>query len=224
MRGAWLMLLGASLGCGTASPSALGDAPLGAQQLPAASLRRLSVAELSAAATTLTGADVDLASRLPPDARQHDFSRNLAQALSIKLKRLLDPADPAFGRIEIGHVDGIAYRLYERFFGRRPNMASGVQIDNLIAGAIGELPGGFSKRFVLAEWHLVVDEWQLRTGRPIAMSAGWDGARGSAGVSASVTIPRTRNASIHSRGRIPALHTPNGVSSAAPIDTRSDRR
>ena len=91
------------------------------------------------------------------------FSPNLAHALRLKLERLLDSKDAAATRIEVAHVDGIAYRLYEQVFGNRPNMASNVQIDNALAKAAAELgETRFSQRFLRNEWRFVVDAWQLR--------------------------------------------------------------
>ena len=49
--------------------------------LLAPALRRLSAVELEAAASAVVGAPVALSAALPPDARQADFSRNLAQTL-----------------------------------------------------------------------------------------------------------------------------------------------
>jgi hypothetical protein len=63
-----------------------------AQQLLAPSIRRLSVAELSAAASTLIGIEIDLAPLLPPDARQNDFSRSLTQSVDATTLKQLDDA------------------------------------------------------------------------------------------------------------------------------------
>jgi hypothetical protein len=92
------------------------------------------------------------------------FSRRLALALEIKLKRLLDQDPAALARVTVAHVDGIGYRLHELFFRTKPNVASAAQIESALTGAakgLGE--ERFSRRFLLAEWQTVVDAWQLNS-------------------------------------------------------------
>jgi len=61
------------------------------EQSLATGLRRLSTAELEASATTLLGINTGLAAALPPDARQSDYSRNVAQSVdSLLLGQLFD--------------------------------------------------------------------------------------------------------------------------------------
>ena len=92
------------------------------------------------------------------------FSRRLALALEIKLKRLLDQDPAALARVTVAHVDGIGYRLYELFLRARPNIASAAQIESALLCAAKELgEERFSRRFLLAEWQTVVDAWQLRS-------------------------------------------------------------
>jgi hypothetical protein len=75
-------------GCGTAAPEANGEAPEHSLQ---AAVRRLSTAELEASGQTLLGSGVALAAALPPDARQSDYSRNVAQSVdSLLLGQLFD--------------------------------------------------------------------------------------------------------------------------------------
>ncbi len=91
------------------------------------------------------------------------FSKTLAQALRLKLGRLVDPESGTAGRITIGYVDGIGHRLYEEAFGRKPNIAPRAQVEAALrqaADALGETR--FSPRFLWNEWRHVVDAWQLR--------------------------------------------------------------
>jgi len=75
--------------CGSASEDT--HAPPAAQTLLAPALRRLSVAELELAAGNVLGAPIALRDSLPPDARQADFSRNIAQSVdSLTLRQLYD--------------------------------------------------------------------------------------------------------------------------------------
>lgn len=77
------------VGCST--PAATSDGTgIEAQHLLAPSVRRMSVAELGAAASALVGSDVDWTTELPPDARQNDFSRSLSQAVDPSTLRQLD--------------------------------------------------------------------------------------------------------------------------------------
>lgn len=87
---ALVLVLGACSSASTEPPEDEGP-PVGtAQQLLAPSVRRLSVAELSAAASALVGFEIDLAPGLPPDARQGDFSRSLTQSVDATTLKQLD--------------------------------------------------------------------------------------------------------------------------------------
>jgi superfamily I DNA/RNA helicase len=92
------------------------------------------------------------------------FSRRLALALEIKLRRLLDQDPAALARVTVAHVDGIGYRLHELFFRTKPNVASAAQVESALTAAAKELgEERFSRRFLLAEWQTVVDAWQLKS-------------------------------------------------------------
>src|SRR4051794_37174356 len=83
-------LLALSMSCaGNAEPPTTQSGP--PEQSIAPALRRLSTAELEASATTLLGINTGLAAALPPDARQSDYSRNIAQSVdSLLLGQLFD--------------------------------------------------------------------------------------------------------------------------------------
>ncbi len=92
------------------------------------------------------------------------FSKPLAQALKVKLGRLIEPAEPAAARITVGYVDWIAHQLHEAALGAIPNIASASQVDAALNSAAQELKETrFSHRFLLTEWRQVVDAWQLRS-------------------------------------------------------------
>ena len=89
------------LGCGNVEPatSAGGSAPVHSLE-PA--LRRLSTAEIEATAQRLTGTASNLTQVLPPDARQSDYSRNVAQSVdSLLLGQLFDESRSATGRLDL---------------------------------------------------------------------------------------------------------------------------
>ena len=91
------------------------------------------------------------------------FSDTLASALLGKL-RVLISGEPRLGeRIEVHTTSSIARRLYERNFGT-PSLATSHDIEDLVAGSATELGvTRFTQQFLVAEWNLVVDEWQLDT-------------------------------------------------------------
>lgn len=89
--GALVLMLGACSSSSSHTPPEAEGPPIpAAQQLLAPSVRRLSVAELSAAASVLVGFEIDLAPGLPPDARQADFSRSLTQSVDATTLKQLD--------------------------------------------------------------------------------------------------------------------------------------
>lgn len=91
------------------------------------------------------------------------FSKPLAHALRLKLRRLADADSAAAKRITVGYLDGVGHGLYEQAFGRKPNIASAAQVEAALRQAAKEAEQTrFSARFLLNEWRHVVDAWQLR--------------------------------------------------------------
>ena len=85
------------------------------------------------------------------------FSKPLANALAIKLDRLL--AGKARSRIDVAPLSEIAYGLYKKTFDQ-PTLASISQITHLLTEAAGD---AFAPSFLLEEWQTVVDAWQLES-------------------------------------------------------------
>jgi len=98
-----------------------------------------------------------------PDARVllTTFSEPLANALRVKLARLISN-EPRIGeRLEVHAIDAVGERLYASRFGA-PMLSSPEVIRRLLAEAANEVEGhGFSERFLLGEWADVIDAWQL---------------------------------------------------------------
>lgn len=145
----WLLtfILGACSSSTSSTPphESAGPPIAAAQQLLAPSVRRLSVAELSAAASELVQGDVDLASALPPDARQNDFSRSLTQSVdATTLKQLDDAARAIAAKLPLPpNVDGneLVKTLASRAFRRAPSDAEVADLKALFdAGANGATP------------------------------------------------------------------------------------
>ncbi len=89
------------------------------------------------------------------------FSDTLANALRVKLRRLVS-GEPRMGeRIEVHSLNAIARRLYERNVGA-VKLASRDEIRAILRSAVDAEGGSrFTPTFLLAEWEQVVDAWQL---------------------------------------------------------------
>ena len=100
-----------------------------------------------------------------PDARVllATFSEPLANALRVKLRRLIGNQPNIGERLEVHSMGGICQRLYQSNFGA-PNLATDDQVRELLARAAAEVEGHkFSPHFLWTEWNRVVDAWQLET-------------------------------------------------------------
>ena len=103
--------------------------------------------------------------RKHPDARVllTTFSKTLANALRIRLKRLISNEPKLAERLEVHALNEVGRRLYELNFGR-PNIASPYDIKTILAAASREVHSHkFSLHFLVAEWEQVVDPWQIQT-------------------------------------------------------------
>jgi mRNA-degrading endonuclease RelE of RelBE toxin-antitoxin system len=103
-------------------------------------------------------------------ARQHPtatillttLSESLANALKIKVDRLIGNEPNLRNRIHIRSIRELAYVLYTRQHGQ-PQMATEQDIRQLLTAqsAIDQNP--FTESFLLTEWRDVVDAWQITT-------------------------------------------------------------
>lgn len=103
--------------------------------------------------------------RTNPEARVllATFSNALANALNIKLKRLINNEPRIAEQIEVYALDTIGRRLYELNIGSA-HIASKEDIQQIIMEVVGELnEQSFSVKFLFTEWEEVVDAWQLKT-------------------------------------------------------------
>ena len=91
------------------------------------------------------------------------FSDPLAQALHLRLRRLIG-SQPRLGeRIEVHSLDAIALRLYQLHF-EKPQIATGSQIGAAMATAATSVPGHkHNLNFLMSEWTNVVDAWCLES-------------------------------------------------------------
>lgn len=103
--------------------------------------------------------------RSNPDARVllTTFSDTLANALRVKLRRLISNEPRLAERLEVHAIDGIGERLYEMHIAR-PMIATREHVRQLLTDANGKKGSQrFAPRFLLGEWEDVVDAWQLHT-------------------------------------------------------------
>jgi superfamily I DNA/RNA helicase len=89
------------------------------------------------------------------------FSEALAQALRVKLRRLISNQPMLAERIDVEAMAQVGQRLYERNLGQ-VQVAAPEQIRAFIAGASkSHADHNFSQRFLIDEWEQVVDAWQV---------------------------------------------------------------
>ncbi len=91
------------------------------------------------------------------------FSDTLANALRTKLVRLIS-SEPRLGeRLEVHALNAIGQRLFGLTYGH-PKIATRDEISTLLAEAAEEVDEHrFSLLFLMTEWELVVDAWQLKS-------------------------------------------------------------
>ncbi|MBM3495555.1 MAG: hypothetical protein FJX72_14720, partial [Armatimonadetes bacterium] len=120
-----------------------------------------------------------------PDARVllTTFSEPLANALQVKLAKLLAGEPRTAERIEVCALDAVCDRLAGRVFGPL-RVASREQIEAALEDAARESAGlRFSAGFLRSEWNEVVDAWQLTT---------WDAYRDVARLGRKTRLPESR--------------------------------
>ena len=91
------------------------------------------------------------------------FSDALANMLRIKLRRLAGHQPRVLEHIEVDALDTVGMRLYARLFGP-PRIADESVLEMMLSQVSGQFPGHrFSHRFLLSEWHNVIDAWQIES-------------------------------------------------------------
>lgn len=113
------------------------------------------------------------------------FSDTLANALRVKLRRLIGN-EPRLGeRIDVYAMDAIGDRLYGQAFGPL-HVASREEQRDLVQAAATAHPGhGFSASFLWSEWENVVDGWQLTS---------WEAYRDVQRLGRKTRLPESRRA------------------------------
>ncbi len=91
------------------------------------------------------------------------FSDILANALSVKLRRLTANEPRLADRVEVHSLSSVGRRLYKAHFGE-PRVAKPEDIAELLAEASRSAASNkFSQKFLAAEWEFIVDAWQVNS-------------------------------------------------------------
>ena len=123
--------------------------------------------------------------RMHPDARVllTTFSDALANALQVRLRRLI-ASEPRLGeRIDVYSLNAIGQRLHKAHVGETA-IASRDVMRALVRDAAEETPDhGFASHFLWSEWDQVVDAWQLDS---------WEAYRDVVRLGRRTRLPETR--------------------------------
>ena len=127
--------------------------------------------------------------RANPNARVllTTFPGTLANALRVKLRRLIGNEPRIAERLEVHATNAIARRLYDLNVGRS-QIAPREVVRDLLKGAAGagEAPK-VSLRFLTTEWHDVVDAWRLES---------WEAYRDVARLGRKTRLPENQRAAL----------------------------
>jgi hypothetical protein len=125
--------------------------------------------------------------RSHPDARVllTTFTDTLANALHVKLKRLLGNEPRLAERIDVYSMDAIGKRLHKSLVG--PVKPASVEtVTALLSDASAAVAGHkFSRRFLFTEWDQLVDAWQLDS---------WEAYRDVARLGRKTRLPEAQRA------------------------------
>lgn len=92
------------------------------------------------------------------------FTKQLANALSVRLRWLLKGAPKIGEQIEIQPLKNYALNFYRARLGQKPNIVSDEDLKNIIACASKKIgKHNFAPAFVLSEWNEIVDARWLKT-------------------------------------------------------------
>jgi len=127
--------------------------------------------------------------RANPDARVllTTFSGTLANALRVKLRRLIGNEPRIAERLEVHSINAMARRLYDLNVGRSQIASTEVVRGLLKDAAEGGATPKVSLRFLMTEWHDVVDAWQLEN---------WESYRDVARLGRKTRLPETQRAAL----------------------------
>jgi superfamily I DNA/RNA helicase len=127
--------------------------------------------------------------RANPDARVllTTFSGALANALRVKLRRLVGNEPRIAERLEVHATNAIARRLYDLNIGHSQIAPQEVVRDLLKEAPEAAATAEVSLRFLIAEWHDVVDAWQVES---------WEAYRDVARLGRKTRLPEKRRAAL----------------------------
>lgn len=129
--------------------------------------------------------------RRHPEARVllTTFSDPLANALAVRLRRLIGAQPRLAERIDVLSLPAVGLRLYKSLHGPL-QLATRETVKPLIVAAAKEVEGHrFAISFLLSEWEDIVDAWQLET---------WEDYRGVARLGRKTRLPEAQRAVVWS--------------------------
>ena len=91
------------------------------------------------------------------------FSPALANALAVKLERLVGSEEAIKDRVEVKAIRDVALDLYAATYGSPVIVDADDLRSQLVSIADSLCPGKFAETFLWSEWSEVVDSWQLTT-------------------------------------------------------------
>lgn len=92
------------------------------------------------------------------------FSDQLANALSVRLRRLVGNEPRLAERIDVIGLDTIGVKLYRTISRSEPNIVTRERLRDLLSKAKGSAPGVRAQPgFLIAEWNNVVDAWGIKS-------------------------------------------------------------
>ena len=104
--------------------------------------------------------------RSNPDARilLTTFSEPLANALAVRMRRLLGNEPRLADRIDVIALDTAGEKLYRAMTGAAPKLVAPKDLRGILMNALSSVPAlRISYTFLFSEWRQVVDAWSLRT-------------------------------------------------------------
>ncbi|REK06113.1 MAG: ATP-dependent helicase [Acidobacteria bacterium] len=88
------------------------------------------------------------------------FSEPLANALQVKLDRLVGNQPDVIRRVEVESLPGLALQLHRELLGE-VRIVDASELRDRLDAALEESGAGFSPSFVRSEWREIVDAWQI---------------------------------------------------------------
>jgi superfamily I DNA/RNA helicase len=90
------------------------------------------------------------------------YSEPLANALAVRLRRLVSTEPRLRERIDVGAIPAVGARLYRSLVGPLKLASRAAVVQTMKEAAAEVVDGKFTQAFLMSEWDQVVDAWQLK--------------------------------------------------------------